>query len=305
MRDYQDVYQNGRVVRKGQRPCAPRWDLIQPVFQRYNRAFTLFDIGANSGYFGVRAAEEYGAVSLMVDPLDLLPYRTDLSACCMRKRLTSHDFKEVANTEHFDVTLLLSVLHYFSPDEWKDVLHATLNVGDHVIVEYPLPSEDCCNRDLAREQYAFLESLPSETLGMSPGYGGEPNSRKMVLFTTNKSWMSGVGFRYGLFAKDGVYVVSNYDKKEVFKRTESPRPWKHGINLNTFLHLGGVWPTRLALIKMMLDAVRLDQRHGDVTLWNCITDGQGISLIDRNDPRNPLTDDAESLMTLIRQLANP
>lgn len=61
---YQDTWNNGKCIMKGDRNCLKRYNLIKPIIDnKYHRPFTAIDIGANIGYFSIRLAEDF--------PLDL------------------------------------------------------------------------------------------------------------------------------------------------------------------------------------------------------------------------------------------
>jgi hypothetical protein len=65
---YQDIIIQGKVVSQGTDLCAPRFELIRPVLELYDRDFKLIDLGAAQGYFSFRTAREYPhSFCVMVD----------------------------------------------------------------------------------------------------------------------------------------------------------------------------------------------------------------------------------------------
>ena len=59
---YQDKWGNGRVIEKGYRECASRYEIVRAFCERaFGRdgAFTVRDIGANLCYFGLRLTEDF------------------------------------------------------------------------------------------------------------------------------------------------------------------------------------------------------------------------------------------------------
>ena len=71
---YQDVWVKGRVIIKGVRDCEGRYMAIRNELRRLgfpgkngDRPFTVLDIGAGSGYFSFRLAEEFNARVTMIE----------------------------------------------------------------------------------------------------------------------------------------------------------------------------------------------------------------------------------------------
>ena len=58
---YQDRYVRGGTTAAGDRACVARYDLIRSVVADYRRPLTIWDLGANLGYFGCRLAEAIGS----------------------------------------------------------------------------------------------------------------------------------------------------------------------------------------------------------------------------------------------------
>jgi 2-polyprenyl-3-methyl-5-hydroxy-6-metoxy-1,4-benzoquinol methylase len=136
---YQDRWIRGATLAHGDRECEARYALVRRVVTKFQRRITVLDLGANLGYFGCRLADEFGAVSVMVDT------RPDLVAVCeanalpttiaLTKKLSVADLQELAASEHFDVVLALNVLHHFKDP--AGALAAVLELGDHVLLETP------------------------------------------------------------------------------------------------------------------------------------------------------------------------
>lgn len=56
---YQDHWVQGRAVKKGRRDCESRYQVIREKLNQLKQPFTVLDIGACSGYFSFRIAEEF------------------------------------------------------------------------------------------------------------------------------------------------------------------------------------------------------------------------------------------------------
>lgn len=179
--EYQDVWQDGRAVKRGQRDCEGRWELLRPILAARKRGFTLCDLGANRGYFSQRAHEEFAARATMIESEEILP---SLASCrAIHQKITAAELAELGREQRFDVVLALSVLHHFPAGEAAAVVKAVMALGAKVIVEYPLPIEDDhADPEVIRQQYEHLEALGGRLLGMTDSINGPRRSRKMVLF---------------------------------------------------------------------------------------------------------------------------
>ena len=59
---YQDILVKGEIVEKasfGKRYAEERFKIVNSILEKYQRPFTMLDIGAAQGYFSLRAAELY------------------------------------------------------------------------------------------------------------------------------------------------------------------------------------------------------------------------------------------------------
>src|SRR5579872_5613963 len=125
---YQDVIINNVIVAHGSQECAKRYDAIRPLLQKYNRPITVLDIGASQGYFSFRIAHEFDASCVMVegnyygengektaDELEkLCILNTNLrNIILLKKHISPDEFQILSECEHFDVVLVLNVIHHF------------------------------------------------------------------------------------------------------------------------------------------------------------------------------------------------
>ena len=144
MTTYQDQRLHGVTIDKGQRDCATRYALIKAALPPWTRPFTMLDLGAAQGYFGLRFAEDhpYCCAVMIDDGPDLqrmlaanaLPFTIGL-----QKRLTEQDLEDIADCEHLDVVLALNFLHHCS-DPGR-ALRAVLRMGEEIFIEVPGPED--------------------------------------------------------------------------------------------------------------------------------------------------------------------
>lgn len=152
---YQDIWLGGQLILKGLRECESRYESIDEVCRQYQRPITVLDIGADMGYFSLRLAEKFLGTYVMIEAdsetlntLCLLcqchgaPHLILLSKC-----MTLEDLHKLAEKEHFDVVLAMSIIHHFK-EPAQEVLKALISLGTHLIFEPPSEQEVPLNLDL-------------------------------------------------------------------------------------------------------------------------------------------------------------
>lgn len=139
---YQDVLINGDLLKQGKGPdCASRYEAIKKALQPYeNRPVKVLDLGANSGYFSLRIAQDFDAICVLVDPSELLTDVCRLNdevrgIVHFKKEASLEDLKFLAKEEHFDVVLGLNIIHFI--DSWEDVTDVMFTLGNTIIIENP------------------------------------------------------------------------------------------------------------------------------------------------------------------------
>ncbi len=310
---YQDRWVKGVTTASGDRACADRYALIRPVLETYTRQFTLWDLGANLGYFGCRAADEYGAISVMVDKRPGLVETCRANAIpttiAMTHQLTADDLIELAQSEHADVVLALNVLHHM-PD-WRSALPAVLALGETVIIETPGYGDvHSANYDRSQAILFALQAAQPELLGMSPSHVTPGIHRPMFLYRRPKVAVTASYAYRGRVRARGPHPVRPHhiactpsEKTIRFADGES-RPWIHGMNLWNWLQLGGLYPDRAVVrVQARSAAMRLNGPHGDFKPWNLILQGNTIEAIDAGHRRS-VTDD-QGLAQTLEWIADP
>ncbi len=171
-------------------------------------------------------------------------------------------------------------------------------MGDHLIVETPDPADEgACGQ---HKQAIFFSSVFTESsvLGRFPSHTSA-NARWM--FQLNSSPLAILKpFLGDHLAATNVAVHSNWQtRKAVFHNKDEIRDWIPGINLFTFLQMGGVLPQRARIAQWLREFPLPAERHGDMKAWNFILDARGVHLIDGHDDKANF-DDREALDETIR-----
>ena len=280
---YNDIWIRGEVVRKGSRLSEERYSAVKSVLSNYKRKFTLLDIGANCGYFGIRSAYDFGCVSVMVEAAEscgeVVRANNIPGTMYLHRRLSIKDLKDLRECEHFDVVLALNIIHHMS--DWKAAAEHILDLGDNVIIETPAKDDKgACNYNHIPHIHSWLSTKPHYELGSFKSHVSNTR-RPMWLFENKRTGLTApfIGFPLDKREPGWLTINSDFNKKEVIKGTDPVRDWIPGINLVTFWKLNGMHPNRNHVVNMVRK-FKTDRPHGDIRPWNFIFDGVSLNLID-------------------------
>lgn len=321
MAAYQTLRVAGKDIAPGERACEERYALLTPVLDQFERPITVLDLGANIGYFSTRIAEDYAAVCVAIDRDPEL--RTALAAnnrpdvLGIVKQLSVQDILDIGKCEHFDVVLAMNVLHHFADP--AAALAAVRTLGDHILIETPLASDTgACGTARGKDAIlAGLEDLKgaARIVGWTDSHTTPGSCRPVYHLRESKTKLDAPYFRsyeQSMPAMRPNSIISNHlTKSLVIPSKNELRPWLPGINLWTFIKLGGGYPNAETLVSAVEHAYfqgreEMGQDHGDVRPWNFILSGPSTAtLIDWNDERTLPTDDAEWLDITAAIIENP
>lgn len=309
---YQERWIRGAST-PGDRACADRYAVIRDVVAPFTRPITVWDLGANLGYFGCRLANEFGAVAIMVDQrpvlVDVCRENAIPTTIAITGKLSALDLRELAASEHADVVLALNVLHHF-PDP-VEALIAVCQIGETTIIETP-GRGDTGSASYANSQRLLdlIESLDAEQIGAAPSHVTSGVQRPIYRIRVAKPCVER-GYAYGARVRArGVYparphtIVSTLDAKRVTFDGQPARDWLPGLNLWNWLQFGGSYPDR-ATVQQRVRAVagRLEGAHGDFKPWNLILQGQTVGVIDGGHRQS--VDDAQGVRDTLAWIDRP
>lgn len=314
---YQETWVRGETLDiPAQRSCADRYEPVHDFLQQYDRGHSMFDLGANLGYFSFRAAEDFGTVCVMVDnrpELGGLAAKNDgLPVMWLNTRMGASNLAALSTCESFDVVLALSVLHHFG-DQWRPAFDALRKLGSHVIVELPAPDDTgSINGHLGASMSEYVTAIDGvKLLAEFPSHkSGKPRPMFLVPGSNPQHLIhqSVDASQRGAPPLRKVEVTSDWKRKfiyiqhgDVTGNVES-REFIHGMNLWNFRQLGGTWPHNTE--KMLRDAVdRMDTWHDDLRPWNFIVDGLGVYAIDHGNKawrKEPEPNGLEKCLQMLR-----
>jgi len=292
---YQDQWVRGTIA-GGERECASRYAAIKVELNRYRRRITMLDLGASEGYFSFRAVADFAAVAVMIEGgpqlLQLCEANALPGTILLQQRVSVEGLEALADCEHFDVVLALNVLHHF-PDAARAV-EAVMRLGDVTIIETPPPGDvGACGQSVIPELHQDLLDRGGREIARTPSHTADID-RPMWVFETPKTTLRRAYFDAWVPLNPMRIGASHSAKWVEFPGKDEHRPWIHGINLQTYRLLGGVWPAAENVAEMVRRTDLPDEAHGDIRPWNFILDGTDVHLIDGRDER-AIYDDAEGL----------
>lgn len=295
MEIYQDIFSNGEVIRSGTRECGSRYDAIHGVLSKYERKFTMLDIGANFGYFSIRASSDFDCTSIMIQSnpesnviLDLCSKNSSLNLNLINTRISPSEIRSLSKCERFDVVLLLNVLHHLGIN-WQVAVESCLRMANTVIIETP-PVNDSgsCGKQYLAGIVDFINSKKHKVIGEFSRHTDPHLKSKMVEISgypdvrLEKSFIDMPSIQKQRMGEINI----DYDfKQKKITKNKKEQEWVHGMNLYNFIKLNGAWPTKEMLIsdlkkKKINTNYKWDNSHRDITPWNFILNGSELNLID-------------------------
>lgn len=307
---YQDRWTRGHVT-PGDRACGARYEVVRTVASAWSRPITVWDLGANLGYFGLRLADELGAIAVMVDARPVLASVCQENAIpttiAMTARLSIADLQELAAAEHADLVLALNLLHHF--DNWRAAFEAVCRLGETIVIETP------GRGDIGSAHYAASQSLldaieasGAELLATHLSHVTPGVQRPLYRLIRPKASLAS-GYVYGarVRAKGAIaprshVIVSTATEKTITFADGESRPFVPGLNLWNWLQLGGAYPSRAEIAKAVRASAAGLFSHGDLMPWNVILQGQDVTIIDAGHRRH---DDARGLRDTLTWIDDP
>jgi hypothetical protein len=255
---YQDVEIGGIKEWNGWRNCDDRWDVIKPAL---SGAKTMLDFGSHYGFFSLRAARELGIAVLSIEggearaeiQQDVLRENNEKRVALCRRQMGLPDWIGLLRScEGIDAILALSVMHYFSPAELISMLWIFSQISPVLVVEWPRPEENAPNANWTREIGDLSDKLAmfyEDIQKIAEKPGAKPGSMRTIYRASNKKIFRNAAGSYLTFKnRTRKHALANFGGKWCLDM-QMPGAWKPGINLQTMLELGLIWPDKEMLAK--------------------------------------------------------
>ena len=269
--------------------AAIRYDLISPLLQRYKRRFTLLDLGAGiNPYMAQRISREFDAVVVAIEQDEISPAelaKFGPRALWLRKTMSAEDLKRLGCCEHFDIALALNFLHHVGPD-WRSAIHSIRLMTSWLVVQTPSAyDKDTCGLENTPEIHGWCED---NMLEIAESVQFEKHAPRPIyeVKTANFGRLTSSSWTSPDSCIDAM-IASHYDHKSIRllhkPNDDNWRTFIHGLNLWNFAQLGGAWPRKDAVLKLIREFPLPAERHGDITPHNFLFDGAELHLIDGHE----------------------
>jgi SAM-dependent methyltransferase len=292
--NYQQLYIKG-VTKEDpfQRECADRYEIIKPLLDRFQRRFSVFDLGANLGYFTIRLQDELDCFTIGADRLrgqlkQVLQENQPRNMAWINRHLTPEDLSRLANCEQFDVGLILNVLHHYpDPRQAVRAFRSLQRLCRFLILEICPPEGDRAAKNPATHAAIY------EAVNVTPG---------AELIAETRSHLEGNPPRYIYLIDNGLMGFTNqqtFDSPERCPHSSMCKIWQFtdrqpeieivkadpnieqvftggfipGINLWNMIILGYGWPGE-GWLEKEYEIVLEAEPHDDPLPWNWIFDGK-------------------------------
>ena len=303
MEQYQDIWIKGKLVAKGVREVESRYLLIKQQAKKFKRPFTVLDIGANLGYFAIRLTEDFPDCTVVaIEGIygswlkQTLKQNDNKRILLLQKTFKRTDLQALAEVEHFDMVLAMSVIHHIDGG-FADVLETIRSLGTTTIAE--IATEDgACGQ--ASVKSGFIPN-DAEIVGYGKSHLNGP-ARPVFVMKDKKDTLAKSYLHTPRIGSHDLKIESNYFTKKKLQRGKV-EDWHRGINLRTFIDFKGAYPGK-AHITELLQKAKPTEKHGDLTTHNTILQGDGVKFIDWFDPDVNKLNDEQTFQEILNEVAS-
>jgi len=305
LEQYQDIWVNGQVKKPGIRDCESRWKMMKPEFDRWKRPFTVLDFGANLGYYSLRLVEEYDCTVVAVESIytdwlmEVLDENKQDRVVLLDKKFTLQDVQALAEVEHFDLVLSLSVIHHIEGGTFDEILHAFMSLGDVLISEVALECP-ACGQNIVKDTY-----VPKNAKVLGKPKSHLDGSERTLFVSQHKKKTLAKSYIGTPLRDTALSIRSDYYHKEYVKGG-ALHQWRRGINLKTWMEMGGVLPSAERIVELCEnekpDFMKGDMIHGDLAVHNVVLQGDGVKFIDSLDVRRHVEIDDDWFEKMVNEI---
>lgn len=254
-----------------QRECEDRYEPIKELASKFNRQFSVLDVGANHGWFGHRLVRDFpNCVYFGIDNKTIDPHPRIHHMPC---HVSAGALRELAKCDQFDIVLGLSVLHHF-PD-YETAYFAMRGLGWWTVFE--VPGEDD-KHALAPDRHHGIQNLFKDEVPHAWFPSHVSDTERPMYVIENKPYLKtqSIDAEHRKAPTNRTYnlPVWNFDecRIEILRpsTTDERRDYIPGMNAHNF-----------RMLKGKVD-VPIEEDHPDPWPWNYIL-GDGLHAIDNTD----------------------
>lgn len=247
-------------------------DSYSTLLNKFTRPMTVLEISGSKLFWSVQNAHHYRSSTWIGLTLDAHHAQCICHMCAMEAiknvvvlsplDVSSTTFNTLGRCEFFDVVLLHDMPQEFYQE---NMMKNILALGTYTIVIVPNTQN---------------LSISVESKHIVRGY-----QHTLYIFETPKKGLDIARWHQhhlDTIAQPRYEVQADFGQKYMIKRGQKSN-WHQGINLMTFIMLGGRLPSSHMIIGQLKQMKR--SRHNDLVIGNLIVQGLKIAAIDFDDPR--------------------
>lgn len=253
---------------------------IDELLKKFKRPVTLLEIGKNSIKYTPKLALKNNIVCAVI----LIGNNVEQSI----REIEINNFKNViilnpvnivwedieilGRCEHFDVVIIHDALSLFA--DQQDAIREFLTLGDNIFFE--------------TSWYDFSRLI--QFVGKKLTIINYDNGKNLSLYRDKKEGLELARFTQGnqqkRLASSEYKIQSDFENKFFLKKNnEKSLEWIPGINLLTFVMLGGIYPSDKIIRFQLKSMFQKIPYHNDLIVGNMIIQGHKIIPIDFADSR--------------------
>lgn len=261
-------------------PEAKNYAQVLSIVEKYKRPITVLEIGLTSTSYTFSIASQCPqSVCIML----LLGEGEKEIANSIRghnynnivllnpNKITYQMFETLGRCEHFDIVIVQDISDAIKYNT-QEFVNALLKLGDNIFLEVKGRSR------------GLLNIIKSKKIPIVAKH----SKAKLALHSTEKNGLDIARWTQRLPPSPipRYHINSTFEEKTFFKDSlDKPIAWIAGVNLVTFVMLGGTYPTDRMIRKKLLEISRAMPYHNDFLIGNIIIQGNKLAPIDFSDKR--------------------
>jgi hypothetical protein len=277
--------------------------LLKPYLDAYKRRITILELGAGIHPFvSTYLAYHHDAVTVMVerDPIEETWLRGVPRLIWLKHALNTLTLTRLLECEYFDVVIAFNVLHWFPLANWRIAAESILQSGGDVFVQVPLLEEETAPGLEFRADLLALMQTRCTQIGETSQF---PRHPARPVFHCHNLTPHLTRTHLGAHkdsADTWIESTPTSCTAHMHRLDKGDKSWVAGMNLWNFCNLHGALPARDKVLEWMRGFPLPTQRHGDITPWNFLIDGERLHLVDGFEGWD--ADDAEALQRAVKMV---
>lgn len=249
-------------------------EVILNFLKKFEYPTTLLDINPSNIKESLAQAAQFDCAYIILTwPKKKIPYELcnktqPENVILLQRKSYSHDYiLHLASCEHFDITFCTYPEEYTTETTHEFFLKNISFLADYTIIT--------TKKKYISDLYIKNNSVIYNTLSQD---------NYIIIVEHKKSLLKRTTWRSKEKEIAPYQIKSNFEKKQFYcNRRNIYTNWIPGVNLETFKHAGGTYPSYQEIVNELENFKHCE--HDDMYIGNFIIQGKKLKLIDFNDPQ--------------------